>query len=140
MKKILTLISLSFLLFSCAKIIPQKTAPVKTIKITQDQVSEEFVQGSEDIPLLVDMEKISEESLGFDSDSGSIMTSSYLTKNDLENVQNFYLRTLPQMGWVVVKNEQTKLILKREKDKLEIEFIKQHHQKRIVKFFISSAL
>jgi len=135
MKKFLILLSLSFLLFSCAKF-PSFFHKAKVNKI---KMSEEFVQGSEDIPLLVDMQKIPEESLGFDSDSGSIMTSSYITKNDLENVQDFYLKTLPPMGWKVVKIDDKKTIFRREKEKLEIDFTK-HNKKNIVKFFISSAL
>lgn len=133
MKKILVLLSISFLLFSCSEKIFQK-------KVAQPEyeASEEFVQGSEDIPLLMGMEKISEDSVGFDTDSGSIVSSNYETKLDLEKVQKFYLRTLPQMGWKLVKSEIAKATFKRENENLEIDFVNQDG-KDVVKFFLSSS-
>lgn len=132
MKKIFTLLSISFLLFSCAKFLEHKSE-------IENQASEDFVQGSEDIPLLVGMEKINDDSLGFDSSSGSIMASSYKTAADIEKIKNFYLKTLPQMGWKLEKEEKHKLSFKRDKEKLEIEF-KNQIGKNLVHFFISSAL
>lgn len=137
MKKFLTLISLSLLIFSCTKTeLPSKHTPAKVEHL---RASEDFVQGSEDIPLLVGMEKISEDSLGFDSNSGSIMSSSYATKIDLEKVKNFYQKTLPQMGWRISKSDLGKSKFRRDKEKLEIDFVNQDG-KDVVRFFISSAL
>jgi hypothetical protein len=133
MKKILTLISVSFLLFSCAK------NPFHKVEIISLKVSKDFVQGSEDIPLLLGMEKVYGESVGFDSSSGSIMSSSYTTKNDLKAIFSFYFHTLPDMGWRVTEKSKDKLIFKRDNEKLEIDFTKQDKQ-NMVKFFISSAL
>lgn len=137
MKKILALIPLTFLIFSCAKTlqnnISQKKEPVEI------RVSEDFIQGSEDIPLLLGMNKIFDDSLGFDSSSGSIMTSSYETQIDLERVKNFYHKTLPQMGWKLVSSDIAKSKFKREKEKLEIDFVNQNG-KNIVRFFLSSAV
>jgi hypothetical protein len=137
MKKILTLIPLTFLIFSCAKTlqnnISQKKEPVEI------RVSEDFIQGSEDIPLLLGMNKIFDDSLGFDSSSGSIMTSSYETQIDLERVKNFYHKTLPQMGWKLVLSDIGKSKFKREKEKLEIDFVNRNG-KNIVRFFLSSAV
>ena len=82
---------------------------------------------------------MNEESLGFDSDLGSIISSSYETKIELKKVRNFYLKTLPQMGWVLVKNIENSASFRREKEKLEIEFVKQD-DKKLVRFFISSTL
>lgn len=133
MKKILALILFSFLFASCLQKISQKS------EIAEEKVSEEFVQGSEDIPLLVTMEKISEDSLGFDSDAGSIMSSSYQTKTDLKKVRSFYSRTLPQLGWKMIEDSGSQSIFKRDNEKLEIEFINEN-DKNIVRFFISSAI
>ena len=59
MKKFLTLVSLSILLFSCTKLeFPSKQTPPQPEAL---RASEDFVQGSEDIPLLVGMEKISRQ-------------------------------------------------------------------------------
>ncbi len=149
MKNFLTLLSLSFLLFSCAVKTPSVINPVATNQppinghddnaIMAEKVSEDFVQGSEDIPLLLAMEKMFDEGLGFDSSAGSIMSSSYETKISLEKVRNFYAKTLPQMGWKLAKKDKKKSVFKRENDKLEIEFGVQNN-KNVVKFFISSAL
>jgi hypothetical protein len=137
MKKILALIPLTFLIFSCSKTVLVATS--KTKESIEIRVSEDFIQGSEDIPLLLGMNKIFDDSLGFDSSSGSIMTSSYETQIDLERVKNFYHRTLPQMGWKLVLSDITKSKFKREKEKLEIDFVNQNG-KDIVRFFLSSAV
>ena len=132
MKKILALILLSFAVFSCSDFFSGKVD-------NEMQSSEDFVQGSEDIPLILGMEKIADDSIGFDSSSGSIISSSYTTKIDLKKVRNFYIKTLPDMGWKLVQNGETRVIFKREKENLEIEFSKQN-EKKVVRFFISSAV
>ncbi|MBM3580226.1 MAG: hypothetical protein FJX34_05590 [Alphaproteobacteria bacterium] len=101
--------------------------------------SEEFVQGSEDIPLPVGMEKILDDSVGFDSESGSIISSSYSTTASLEQVRKFYLTTLPQMGWSLTSSEHNSLNFQRDKEKLEIELATETKE-NIVKFLISLAL
>lgn len=149
MKKFLAVTSLSFLLFSCATKLPVTENPaVANVPASGGsvdkasaalEVSEDFVQGSEDIPLLVEMEKMFDESLGFDSASGSIMSSSYESKISLEKVGNFYRKTLLQMGWKLVSSDSKKLAFERENEKLEIELLQQNG-KNVVKFFISSVL
>ncbi|MBP7710825.1 MAG: hypothetical protein KA100_07150 [Rickettsiales bacterium] len=146
MKKFLLLTALSFLVFACNRIevkspenpvyaeTPSTGGPIEKMRVSQD-----FVQGSEDIPLLEQMDKMFDEGLGFDSASGSIMSSSYESKIELERVRSFYAKTLPQMGWKLLKNDSKKSVFEREKDKLEIEFVKQGKQ-QVVKFFISSDL
>lgn len=132
MKKILVLISSFFLIFSCADLFKTKTPEPKA--------SPDFVQGSEDIPLLAGMEKISDDdTIGFDSSSGSIISSSYTTDLNKRQIRNFYIQTLPQLGWEVIKNLENNLSFKRENENLEIEFTDEN-DKKMVKFFISSAL
>jgi hypothetical protein len=147
MKKILFLISSSFLLFSCQDFFWQNT-PATTIVNSSELESEqqskyktssEFVQGSEDIPLLVGMEKLFDDSLGFDSASGSIMSSSYETKDSLSTIKEFYLSSLPALGWKVTATDEGRSSFKRENEKLEIEFSFEGNHK-IVRFFLSSSL
>ncbi len=150
LEKTLLILSILLLVFSCCRVepktpqnpvvanIPYEPGPINKSS-SLNEVSTEFVQGSEDIPLLKDMEKIFDESLGFDSASGSIMSSSYESKTSLENIKKFYGKTLPQMGWNLKKIESSKLLFVREKENLEIELIKKN-EKNIVKFFISSFL
>ncbi len=92
MKKFFLFVAFSFLVFSCNRIeiktpqnpvyaeIPSTGGPVEKMTVSQD-----FVQGSEDIPLLEQMEKMFDEGLGFDSASGSIMSSSYESKIELKD-------------------------------------------------------
>lgn len=149
MKKILPILLLAIFTFSCEEISLKKIKKSfhETINsFTQKEednddviASEEFAQGSEDVPLLIGMEKISEETLGFDSSSGSIVSSSYLSTIQEKNVREYYLKTLPTMGWKIVKNLKEKIVLVRDKENLEIEFAKEN-DKDVVRFFISSAL
>ena len=104
--KKIVIVSISCLILACcvAKIpTPQDLAvadtPYNGATIDKMDVSEDFAQGSEDVPLLVGMEKIFDESVGFDSESGSIMSSSYTSKISLKKIKNFYSKTLVQMGW-----------------------------------------
>ncbi len=146
MKKIIPLIVVTFFTCSCEDFFLQKMK--KSVENTIDSfsqkdhdviASEEFAQGSEDIPLLLGMEKVSEDSLGFDSNSGSIVSSTYSSNLDKNEIRNFYIKTLPTMGWKIIKNIETKVMLKRDKESLEIEFLKEG-EKEVVRFFISSAI
>jgi len=131
--KILILI---FLTFSCVN---------HPSKIKDQQISTEFVQGSEDIPLLIGMEKIVDEEnqdfnlLGFDSTSGSIMTSSYKTNISTSKIRDFYNETLPQLGWESTKDDKEELIYKRDNENLEINLI-QNYDSNTIKFFITNEI
>lgn len=143
MKKIHVLPLLVLLFSSCAVKEfnnfkqPESLVNQKNIKM---EVSHDFVQGSEDVPLLVGMEKIFEESLGFDSASGSIMSSSYESEINAEKIKSFYQKTLPQMGWKIKKTDSKKLVFKRENENLEIELYSENNKKCVIKFFISSTV
>jgi len=149
MLKKLTVISIlfcSFLAFSCQQKITTQNSQTKITQPKPDlpiKISQDFVQGSEDIPLLLGMEKNFEETLGFDSSSGSVASCSYNTEIDLEKIKNFYQKTLPQMGWRKVKissdESLSKFKFSRENEKLEIEFINQNGQ-NLVRFFSSSSI
>lgn len=138
MKKILLLIPF-FLLFSCADLqkLERKFQQLIHKPVEGPQASEEFVQGSEDIPLLVGMEKIFDGALGFDSASGSIIASSYSTNLEQKQIKIFYLKTLPEMGWNIAQNTENSIKFKREKEDLEIEFAEEEKM-QVVRFFISS--
>lgn len=121
----------SFFLLSC-----QHQAIEEKIKY---DVSEDFVHGSEDIPLLKEMEGVLGSSLGFDTESGSIIHTDYIISGGLEHAREFYIETLPQMGWSLENELIEKIIFQRDSETLEIEFI-NFNGEDIVKFFLSSAL
>ena len=95
--------------FSCSK-----EESGTTSNKSSHEVSHDFVQGSEDIPLLLGMEKIQDEGLGFDSPSGSIMSSSYDSNLKISKISKFYQKTLPQMGWTLDKKSSDALKFSRE--------------------------
>jgi hypothetical protein len=95
----------------------------------------EFVEGSDDIPLFSSLKKFGEEGVDFDSASGSISSLIYESSADLNKVRNFYVKTMPQMGWRIHQNGKKKLVFHRQKQKLEIELIVENG-KNLVKFFI----
>ncbi len=132
MKKISLILSL-LLVFSCNF---QSGNDVEVIDV---EVSQEFVQGSEDIPLLAGMEKVEDEGLGFDTSAGSIIATNYKSEIDLEKVQKFYVKTMPQLGWNIDQKTIGKVIFSRENENLEIEFVNQDGVD-MVKFLISSGL
>jgi hypothetical protein len=133
MKNILTLLLFACLAFSCLQKVSKQDGS------SEFAASEEFVQGSEDIPLLRGMEKMPDESLGFDSNSGSVISSSYKSEVELKKVKNFYLKTLPRMGWNTTSDSNNCIEFTRENEKLEIEFEEQDDV-NMVKFFISSGI
>ena len=101
--------------------------------------STEFVEGSDDIPLFSSLSKYGEEDVDFDSASGSISSLIYQSLVDLDKVRNFYIKTMPQMGWKIAQNGKRKIIFYRreqkQEQKLEIELSKENG-KNLVKFFI----
>lgn len=104
-------------------------------------LSTSFVAGSKDIPLAAGLNKVSDEGLDFDSASGSIIAITYKSSNNLQEIKDFYIKTLPQLGWKKIDNNQPKVDLirfKRDKEKLEIEFL-NYNGDALVKFFVETA-
>ena len=100
----------------------------------------QFVAGSKDIPLASGLNKISDDGLDFDSASGSIIAVTYKSSEDLQKVREFYLKTLPQLGWKNLKNDQQSvdmLKFKRDSEKLEIELL-NYNGDDLVKFFVET--
>ncbi len=126
MKKII-LLSLCVFLYSCGNI---------------DGAKNRFVEGSKDIPLAKNLTKLSDDPVEFDIASGSVISASYKSNKDLQKIRQFYLETLPQMGWnQVIKDKKTAshiIRFKRDNEKLEIEFVDKDGEK-LVKFFIQSS-
>jgi len=103
----------------------------------------QFVEGSQDIPLATGLTKsANDDDLGFDSIGGSVISIAYKNEGEKDGVKDFYLKTLPQLGWKIVKaNEFSSLDtldFMRDKEKLEIEFITEN-QMNLVKFFVESS-
>lgn len=133
MKKILLLIGTSILLSSCA------ISAKKGISSYEKNMMNGYVAGSEDIPLVKNLVQIYSSDLGFNSYSGSIAAKTYRSWEDLDKVRDFYIRTLPQMGWVMVFEDLEKFKLVRGNESLEIIFINENGYD-LVKFLFSSTM
>lgn len=95
-----------------------------------------YILGSDDIPLFTGLTLIEDDSSDFDSVLGSISISKYSGNVTVKDVQDFYIKTLPQMGWMLTKIKGSDLSFSREKDRLEIKFSSENSA-LIVRFFIS---
>jgi len=93
-----------------------------------NKIKQNFVYGTKDVPLADDLIKIGEDSLNFDLDYGSIISSSYKTEQDISIIQKFYQETLLQMGWNLTENSSELLKFTRDNEKLTINFKKLNDQ------------
>ena len=93
-----------------------------------NKIKQNFVYGTKDVPLADGLIKIGEDSLNFDLDYGSIISSSYKTEQDISIIQKFYQETLLQMGWNLTENSSELLKFTRDNEKLTINFKKSNDQ------------
>ena len=93
-----------------------------------NKIKQNFVYGTKDVPLADGLIKIGEDSLNFDLDYGSIISSSYKTEQDISIIQKFYQETLLQMGWNLIENSSELLKFTRDNEKLTINFKKLNDQ------------
>ncbi len=104
----------------------------------EEKTNMRFVEGSQDIPLAKDLEKIPEENLSFDSLGGNIISISYKNSASKTKVKDFYVKTLPQMGWKMKASKKLEALdslhFARDEEKLEIEFVNNN-----VRFFVESS-
>lgn len=133
MKNIILLLCASLALSSCS------LSPKKGISSYEKDLMNGYVHGSEDIPLIKSLVKVNSGNLGFNSNSGSIYSTSYISLRDIDQVKDFYLRTMPQLGWRITQETLDGFIYVRGKEKVEITFKEQNGQK-FVRFLISSAV
>ena len=115
-----------------------KQDPKESNKEVAKEYAKEYVLGSDDIPLFSGLNLIEEDSSSFDTTLGSIIVSKYSGDSKLNLVKDFYLQTLPQLGWKLLENKSDKITFSRDKDKLEIRL--NYDKKLYIRFFISSAV
>ena len=135
MRKIIQLLSVSFLLFACEGKFEYQTGD----QAKQNEQLDQYVLGSDSIPIFSGLKYLKDQSTNFDTVTGNIVISSYRGNVKLEEVKYFYLGALPQLGWSLDYEEGDNLSYKRNNDKLEIS-LKQNGKKLFVKFFISSSI
>lgn len=93
MKKILTA---SLLVLSACNVtnIPQKKNVDDLI------IAQNYVPGTEDVPIYNGFKPVNKNNLAYDSESGRIVDASYFSnKASIKDVNNYYSETLPELGW-----------------------------------------
>ena len=105
------------------------------------QDNQKYVFGSIDIPLFEGLKLRSEDSTDFDSTSGNITISIYQGKIDVSKLRDFYLESLPQLGWELSDDDGKTLTYKRDADLLKIAVLPNNKSTQdgeiAIKFFIS---
>ena len=83
--------------------------------------ADDFLTGTEDVPLMSDLELLSDETFDFDTEDGRLYFSKAIASVDSKKILDFYRQTLPQLGWI--ENEQGNFV--REGDVLRISVAKE---------------
>jgi hypothetical protein len=70
-------------------------------------IAQKYVPGIEDLPVYSGFKQIGKNNVIYDSESGRIIDISY-SGNDItvNDVQNYYSETLPQLGWSKNKSSE----------------------------------
>jgi hypothetical protein len=102
------------------------------------QSQQQFIKGSQDIPLIDGLILIDDEDIEFDTILGGFDSSSYLANISTEIISQFYLNNLPKLGWNLQKNSGNQIIFSRENQKLSIKFYFEN-EKKMVNFSLTTA-
>jgi len=83
--------------------------------------SESFIEGMEDIPLVPNLIQDKPDNFSFGNEETRIVEA-YFKSEELTSgkVENFYLETLPQLGWMFNGKSKNTLIFKRNQEELDI--------------------
>jgi hypothetical protein len=80
--------------------------------------ADEFVSGTEDLPLMPGLNPVAGSSLVFDKPEGRIVEAQATGKLTREDVTRFYAQTLPQLGWSAAGTN----LWRRESERLKLDY------------------
>lgn len=93
-------LSISVVLMLCISCSHVPSALVAAQSVLQTVKKQPYVKGTEDLPLFVGFVPVEHKTLSYDSPSGRIIDALFYNKNTTkEQVEAFYSKTLPQLGW-----------------------------------------
>lgn len=80
-----------------------------------------FIDGLEDVPLMNGVTQIQKDTISFGNEE-SRFVEAYLTSSKIgfKAIENFYVKTLPQLGWNYQGKDGNTLLFYRENEMLEI--------------------
>ena len=106
----------------------------KTTKQPKFTNSNQYVAGTEDIPLFPSLKEV--DTTSFDSKEGGIIISSYHGMGNIDSIREFYLSSLPQLGWRRLKQNNDSINFARKSQILDLTFNKGISGEVSVKFII----
>ena len=82
----------------------------------------DFVAGFEDIPLMEGLKQIEADDVAFGNEETRYLEAQLVAvrKKSFQHIKDFYVKTLPQLGWTLQESSATFLKFSRENDILEI--------------------
>tara|TARA_B100001029_G_C15018425_1_gene428919 strand:+ start:932 stop:1318 length:387 start_codon:yes stop_codon:yes gene_type:complete len=83
-----------------------------------------FIEGLEDIPIYSEMNYVEDSLILFDKINGRYVSTKTKGKYPQKEVQEFYKKILPNLGWKIKK----KNLFERGNERLEIRFSKENDQ------------
>ena len=83
-----------------------------------------FIEGLEDIPIYSEMNYVEDSLILFDKINGRYVSTKTKGKYPPKEVQEFYKKILPNLGWKIKK----KNLFERGNERLEIRFSKENDQ------------
>lgn len=87
----------------------------------------DFVSGFEDIPLMEGLKQIESDDVAFGNEETRYLEAQLVAvrKKSFQNIKDFYIKTLPQLGWTLKESSVSFLRFYRETDILEINRISE---------------
>lgn len=81
-----------------------------------------FVSGIEDIPLMNGLNQVQSDIIFFGNEETRYIEIELNTDSGLsfEDIKEFYIKTLPQLGWNIKESNKLNILFNREKDILEL--------------------
>ena len=92
--------------------------PVLAVLALSAARADEFVTGTEDVPLMPGLAMIAGSALVFDKPEGRIVEAQARGALSRAKVQAFYTASLPQLGWKKAGNDQWR----RDAERLKLDF------------------
>jgi hypothetical protein len=92
---------------------------IALLLVAAPALAQQFVPGTEDVPLMKELKPVNGSDLVFDKPEGRIIEASARGKIGKAAVRGFYVSTLPQLGW---KTAATADSWTRETETLHIDF------------------
>lgn len=96
----------------------------------------DFIEGMEDIPMMDGLEQVKSENISFGNEESRFIEVYLSGKTSFSTVENFYVNTLPQLGWDLEEKKQDILYFYRDNEVIEI--AKERNKPLLVRITLKS--